>query len=208
MKCCPILLKKKIGSVLLKLESLFHVSGKCIDQLVEDLHFISTEGSAEEFRCVVEQTLKKHDCVLENSVITDLVKELCESSALCKSLGLDGPFRSSYKRKEYYKENFQIVEPVEYVIDAKEKLSFQYVPILKVLSHLMNDMDISQMALERSQISKQDVPTIRSFHDGLYFQQNNFLSEGEEKISLILYIDEFEICNPLKNIKLQQCIGC
>lgn len=197
MNLCQIFWKKKIGSVLLKLESLFHVSGKCIDQLVKDLLFISTEGSADAFRCVIEQTLKKHDCVLETSVITDLVKELCESSPLCKSLGLDGPFSSSYKRKEYYKENFQIVEPVAYVIDAKEKQSFQYVPILKVLSCLMNDMDVSQKALERSQISEQDVPTYRSFQDGLYFQQNPFLSEGEVKISLIFYIDEFEICNPL-----------
>lgn len=181
--------------------------------MVKYLHFISTEGSAEAFRCVVEQTLKKHDCVLEKSVITDLVKELCESSPLCKSLGLDSPFRSSYKRKEYYKENFQIVEPVEYVIVAKEKQSFHYMPILKVVSHLMNDTDVSQMALERSQISKHDVPTFRSFHNGLYFLQNTFLSEGEENIKLILYIDEFEICNPLvtswkKNIKLQQFIGC
>lgn len=197
MNLCQIFWKKKIGSVLLKLESLFHVSGKCIDQLVKDLLFISTEGSADAFRCVIEQTLKKHDCVLETSVNTNLVKELCESSPLCKSLGLDGPFSSSYKRKEYYKENFQIVEPVAYVIDAKEKQSFQYVPILKVLSCLMNDMDVSQKALERSQISEQDVPTYRSFQDGLYFQQNPFLSEGEVKISLIFYIDEFEICNPL-----------
>lgn len=193
----PDLMVKKIGSVLLKLESLFHVSGKCIDQLVEDLLFISTEGSAEAFRCVIEQTLKKHDCVLETSVVTDLAKELCESSPLGKSLRLDGPFSSSYKRKEYYKENFKIVKPVEYVVDAKQQQSFQYVPILKMLSHLMNDTDISQKALERSQISEQDVPTYRSFHDGQNFKQNPLLSEGEDTISLIVYIDDFEICNPL-----------
>lgn len=86
------------------------------------------------------------------------MKELCESSPLSLSIGPDGPFSSSYKRKAYYKDNFNIVKPVEFILSAKENQSFQYVPILKVLSHLMNDKNISQKAFESFQISEHGAP--------------------------------------------------
>ena len=49
---------------------------------------------------------------------------------------------SANQHKQYYKANFNIVEPVEYVLDAKEKKTFQYVPILESLKVLLNRKDI------------------------------------------------------------------
>lgn len=140
--------------MLLKLLSLFNVSSKCIDQLVEKFQFISTEASGQAFRNIIEETLKKRDCFVNLSVITDLIKELCESTPLSTTLGLGGPFWSAYKRKEYFNENFYIVETVEYIICASEKCSFQYIPILRSLSHLLNDKNIFQKAVESFDISK------------------------------------------------------
>ncbi len=35
------------------------------------------------------------------------------------------------------------------------------------------------------------------FRDGTHFKENTFLSEEELRLSLLLYCDDFEICNPL-----------
>ena len=189
---------RKIGLVLLKLETTFHVSSKCVDQLVEDIQFISAVASVDTIKDIIENTLQKHNCIVDTSLITDLTKELCECSLLSTALGADGPFSTSYKRREYFKENFSVVEPVEYIVDAKEKRTFQYVPILKSLSQLLNNNDILHRAVEGFTASQSSIiPQFKSYCDGTYFRQNEFLSGGEFKISLILYIDDFETCNPL-----------
>lgn len=41
----------------------------------------------------------------------------------------------------------------------------------------------------------------KSFRDGKYFQENSFFSVGVFRIALGLYIDDFEMCNPLGTSK-------
>lgn len=41
----PNLIEKHVAHVLLKLESIFNVPQRCIDELVEELHFISSSAS-------------------------------------------------------------------------------------------------------------------------------------------------------------------
>ena len=189
---------KKLGSLLLKLESLSYVSGNCVDELVEDLQFISSVASAQDFKNIIERTLEKHGCILAASVITDLVKELCESGPISTSLGLNGPFNSAYKRRRYFEENFSVVQPVEYIINLRAKRCFQYIPILKSLSQLLNNKHILEKAVENTETSKCGVTHYyKSFYDGSYFKESNFWSGDEFRLSLILYIDDFEVCNPL-----------
>lgn len=40
----------------------------------------------------------------------------------------------------------------------------------------------------------------RSFQDGKFFKDNKLLGEQETSISLGLYIDDFEVCNPSRKI--------
>ena len=40
-------------------------------------------------------------------------------------------------------------------------------------------------------------PTYKSSQDGSHFQENSFLSGDELRILITLYVDDFEICNPL-----------
>lgn len=46
----------------------------------------------------------------------------------------------------------------------------------------------------------------KSFYDGAFFKENDFLCQ-QKSISLILYIDEFEICNPLGTSRRKHKIG-
>lgn len=184
---------QRIGSLLLKLESVHNVSGKCIDDLVEELHFIYT-ASAPIIRQLVDASLKKHNCAVEEDIVTELVEELCKSHPTSKALGVDGPFGSVYKRRQYFKKQLEFVEPVEYILDSQENLSFQYVPILPTLQHILTDKDIAHEVLKKRPSSS---TRYESFQDGEYFKQNPFFAVEEPRIALILYVDDFEVCNPL-----------
>ncbi|XP_071331731.1 uncharacterized protein [Trachinotus anak] len=172
---------QRIGSLLLKLESVHNVSGKCIDDLVEELHFIYT-ASAPVIRQLVDATLKKNNCVVEEDIVKELVEELCKSHPTSKALGEDGPFGSVYLRRQYFKTQFEFVQPVEYILDSQENLSFQYVPLLQTLEHILTNKDIAHEVLKKTNSSTE----YKSFQDGKNFKQNPFFAVDEPRIALIL----------------------
>lgn len=75
-------------------------------------------------------------------------------------------------------------EPLEYILDAKEGMSFQYIQILQTLSHVLKNTD-SARHCGSSQYT--------SFRDGSHYKENAFLSGEELRLSLLLYRDDFEI---------------
>lgn len=95
-------IQQRIGLLLLKLENVHNVSAKCINDLVEELHFIHT-ASAPVIYQLTETSLKKNNCALEEDIVTKLSEELCESHPTKTALGLDGLFGSVYKRRKYFK---------------------------------------------------------------------------------------------------------
>jgi len=185
----------KLGQLLLKLESIYNVSNKCISEVVEELHFISSSVSGPAIRDIIKSCLRKHNCVTDDLVISDLVREVCESNPTSAALRADGPLATRYKREEFFKKNFPLAEPVEYILDKKERRTFQYVPILQLLSQLLSKKDIQEKAFNTSHTTC--VSRYESFHDGTHFKENLLLSTEDITLPLLLYIDDFEVCNPL-----------
>lgn len=70
-------------------------------------------------------------------VFSEMVTDLCECNPITSALRSNGPLSTSYKRREYFKEHFSVVEPIEYMLSAREQRSFQYVPILKSLQEVL-----------------------------------------------------------------------
>lgn len=99
-------IKEKFGSLFLKLESTFNVANKCIDEIVNELQFISCTASVPVIRELIESTLRTHSCELDTAVISDLVKILSKAHPISSALASDGPFSTSYKRREFMKEHF------------------------------------------------------------------------------------------------------
>lgn len=110
----PNLIEKHVAHLLLKLESIFSVPQRCIDELVEELHFISSSASGPILKDIVQSCLKKHNCDVDDVVISEMVTDLCECNPITSALRSNGPLSTSYKRREYFKEHFSVVEPVEY----------------------------------------------------------------------------------------------
>lgn len=184
----------RLGCLFLKLESVFNVSKTCLDYIIEELHFIISAASGPVIKEILLSTLQKHACNIEDSVVSELVTNICQQHPVSSALAADGPFSSSYKRSIFLKEHFSIIEPVEYILDDKEHKTFQYVPILPVLSQLLDNKDIQDNVFHSRTHSEAHY---KSFHDGSHFRDNQFLSTDDTKLSLILYVDDFEVCNPL-----------
>lgn len=183
------IINKKLSCLFIKLESVFNVSNKCIDEIIDGLQFITSTASSPVIKQIIETTLKSNCCNVDESVVLDLVENLTSLNLLNAALGVDGPFHTSYIRERFLKEQFSIVEPVEYILD--ENSTFQYVPILQLLSQIL---DRNDEALRNTQSSKS---IYESFCDGSHFKRSIFFSGDGVRIPIILYIDDFEVCNPL-----------
>lgn len=186
---------KRLGLLLLKLQCIFNVSNTCIDYLVEELNFLSS-ASGPVFKEIILNTLRKHSCAFEDSLISELVQDLCQLNPFCAALGEQGPLSTKYRRQQFMKENLSLTEPVEYILGSDKEKTYQYVPILPLLSQLVNNRHIQDTILQNRRPF--DVSSgYKSLHDGLFLRENNFLCEDELRLPLILYIDDFEVCNPL-----------
>jgi hypothetical protein len=65
------------------------------------------------FKSVTVSHLEKNNQTIDDTFVTSLVEELCKSNPLSAALSRVGPLSSSFKRRQYYNEKFEVVEPVE-----------------------------------------------------------------------------------------------
>ncbi|XP_056443822.1 uncharacterized protein LOC130380603 [Gadus chalcogrammus] len=92
------------------------------------------------------------------------------------------------------KSHFSVVEPKEYILKKRENKTFQYIPILQSLSQVLKNSPEKHLVATRN---SDRASKYQSFQDGSHFQKKMFFSSDEDILSLILYIDDLEVCNPL-----------
>ena len=193
------MIEEKFAAVLLKLENMLHVPSSAVDELLQDLHFLMSSASLTTLNTIVSDFCTKHHLGLNASEMEELTSAVCLSNPLTKTIGDQGPLGTAFKRKQYFKDKFQVIEPVEYVLDKERNHTYQYVPLLQSLQQLFSIDGITHDVVERfsAQLNETAQQEYKSFLDGKFFKQNQFLSAGELRISVTLYIDDFEVCNPL-----------
>lgn len=92
----------------------------------------------------------------------------------------------------YIEHKFPFVKPVEYFIESNR--TCMYVPILSSLQEMLRKTDVLENVQETS--PSQD-GRYAYFWDGTYCEENPLFSHDKLKFALILYIDDFEVSNPL-----------
>ena len=135
---------------------------------------------------------------MDEKIVREITTAVSESNmmTLCAK---DGPLGTTKKRAAYLRREFPLVKPIEYVVE-KGKKPLAYVPIVPMLQHLLNRSDVLDKAMaEKAQVQGE----YRSCEDGQYFKENALLATDEFTISLGLYIDDFEVSNPLGTSKLK-----
>lgn len=135
-------------------------------------------------------------------MIKEVATALSMSHPLLKVIEKDGSLSTSYLQNKFYRENLNIIEPIEYMLNERENKSFQYVPLLKRLQQLFNRKNVVDKVVENHRAHQShgiigEQRTYKSFQDGSHFKENGFLSGGEFRILLTMYIDDFEVRNSL-----------
>ena len=186
-------IQRRLASLLLRLQAVLHVSKSAIQEIVDDLFDIG-ECSGQITRQTIENILAVHNCTSEELVSS--LTEALQSSNPLTLLSREGPLGTEYKRQSYYRQNFSVIEPVEYVLSThKRSHTVVYVPILKLLCELLKRDEVLHVLRVNKPV--QQSGHYRSCLDGDYFKRNPILSGQDVSLCITLYIDDFEICNPL-----------
>lgn len=139
-----------------------------VNELLEELQYLIAAVSVPVTQETIIRYLQGHNCQVEESVVKELATVLCTSNPIQAAIGKHCPLSTAWKRKTYYRKTFNVVEPVEYVLDRKNRKSFQYVPSLKSLQQLLNCETILNKAInlkEKHQPGESDKEVYRSFWD-------------------------------------------
>ena len=70
--------------------------------MVEELQFISHSVSGPVKRDFANSCLRKHGCVIDGYIISDLVKYVCETKPINSVSEADGHLAAIYKRKQFF----------------------------------------------------------------------------------------------------------
>ncbi len=164
---------------------------------MEELNFIFHSASGLIIKDILQSCLGKHNCEIDEAVVSDMVRELCDSNPFTSSLSRSGPLSSAYKRSAFFKEQFGVVEPVEYVLSKEENQTFQYIPLLKSLLQTLTQKEIRDFIFHDGGAQSNSDSQHRVLSDGNYYKTNELFSAEHPTIAIILHVDDFEICNPL-----------
>ncbi len=120
----PKVVEQKIASNLLKLENIYHVPSTAIDGLLDELHYLLSTGSVPVTCSSLSEFFKNKNLEVDSLILKELADVLCKSNPLVKVIGKGGFLATAYKRKEYFKELFNVIEPVEFILDQKQGRTF------------------------------------------------------------------------------------
>ena len=126
-----------------------------------------------------------------------IIKTLQNSDCLSKAHEKDGPFRSDYMRKQYFKQHFTFIEPIGIRLGADDRgipKYMHYVPIQGSLTAFLVDQTVIEQCINSATSGFNGIYS--NFTDGKIFRQNS-----SDCIRIMLYQDAFEVANPLGSAK-------
>ncbi|CAI5678289.1 unnamed protein product, partial [Oreochromis niloticus] len=189
-------LQYNLAGFFLKMQTILHVSQRATQEIIEHINQLFLLSQPLVRKSVID-ILKKHNCTYTDKLVDEICQAVSDSNVLHKCVTSEGPLSTAKRRKSHYEANFPYVKPVEYLIESS-KHTYMYVPILTSLQLLLKKNDVLE---EIKQAPTQIPGHFMSFCDGSYYQENVLLSQEGQKLSIILYVDDFEITNPLGTSK-------
>ena len=104
----------KLASVLLKLEHSFLVPSTAVTELLDEVQYLIGTASVPVAQKTLLDSLKSNNCIVDESLVKELATVLCTTNPVKAAVGKGGPLSTAWKRKAYYRKNFNVVEPIEY----------------------------------------------------------------------------------------------
>ncbi|KAG9277980.1 hypothetical protein AMEX_G5760 [Astyanax mexicanus] len=186
-------LEHKIASLFLRMQTVLHVSKSALQKIVEELNDILHFSKFNSLQ-KIKDVLGQHNIEIDDWVVQEINDAVFKTNPLVLATQAKGSLSTDHRRNLYFKEHFPVIEPTQYTYRSTFKNSFVYVSVIQVLETLLRYSDFS----EKLVFYQEDNPgQFRSFRDGQYFKDNKLFGAQETSISIGLYIDDFEVCNPL-----------
>ena len=198
---------KAIALFLLKLHSKSLVPETTIQTIVDEMNILQqlTRDSAKKIvKCKLMKAGVSGDvaCKVADDILDGIAELGCSLAPSEDSHHFQsqqcGTLRSSYLRKNYYKNTFKFVSPVEINlgIDSSGKTHIcHYVPILETLRVLCEDTSVHRHWVPNRESNQGNC--LNDIHDGKVFKQNAFFQSNPDALQILLFQDSFEIVNPL-----------
>ena len=117
---------------------------------------------------------------------------------------------SEHRRSKFFAENFNLVKPVEIVLNPNEvkmglpKDCIHYIPIKDSLKVLVEDK--TYIAVKESSQNKNMNSALEDIKDGSSFKSNDFFIKNPEAATILMYSDAVELTNPLGSGRLKHKI--
>lgn len=181
-------LEHNVAALFLKMSSVLNISETSLQEVIEQINQIHSLSQP-----LLHTSLQRILDQPNDSLVGEIVREVSKSNAFLRFTSPGGSLSTASKRKAYILNNFSVVMPIEFVL-KNDKQTVVYVPILQMLQALLANKDILDKAMSPEANLTQ---TYNSFRDGSCFKSNSLLKEQVFRIVLFLYIDDFEVANPL-----------
>lgn len=172
------------------MQTVLHIPESAVQEVIQHLCQIN-KLSAPILHNRVRAILKKYYADMDETVVREVTCAVSESNRM-NFFAKDG-LGTAKRRAAYVPRAFPLVNPMECVVE-KGKKTLAYVPIISMLQKLFNKSDVLDKAMsEKVHVLHE----YRSYVDGQYLNENSLLARDEFIIVLGLYIDNFEVANPL-----------
>ncbi|CAG9763786.1 unnamed protein product [Ceutorhynchus assimilis] len=186
------LTEKAVSSLYLNLQAKHFLTDKALQTLISS--FLDLSNIHSNF------IVKK----LESSGVASAVVDDVKKAFLFDNLHNreNGMLRTKYCRNNYYKKNFDYVEPKKVsvgFIGSKEHF-FYYVPIIETLKCMLKNSNVFARCVASEAVNHQNDNCFSDITDGSCFKTSTFFN-APNRLRLILYQDAFEPCNPLGSAK-------
>ena len=179
---------------------------------LSNFHFVpqsTIKIIAEEYIKSYSKSNKSKEKVLRKSLgqipgisEADIKKVLDDVHSDDQFLEAQSKLDTDYKMKQFLKEKFIHVSPIEIVLNPKavknkteSKAVIHYVPIIDAFKNLIQDpsfIDVMECNVQNS-----DTETLKDVKDGHLYRNNPFFKNNPSAYTMMIYSDAIELVNPL-----------
>ena len=185
----------------LRMETKYHVPASTVQTIVEELRNLYELDRNHE-QHLLKQKLTSEELSLET--INGIISEIQQGNLFTKAHNEEtGELRTSFTRKEFFKEKLNYVEPVKIRLGADDNGCAKfchYVPIKESLKAMLKHPSVLHQ-YKNPYPATESPELYTDFSDGSIYKDIQIFNRLQHCAKLILYQDSFEVVNPLGSSK-------
>lgn len=186
---------RNLGLFLLKLQCKYHIASSTVQLLADEMYTLHQLGIENCFKALQAKLISAG---ANADAVEDAISEVMQTDVFHVSLnGNDGILKSHHKRLQYYKDNLLYNEPLQIALGntvTGKPVFYHYIPLTETLKRLLSDAAVLECCIS-PKVSQPGV--YEDLCDGAVYAKIAHTVGDSSFIELILYMDSFEIVNPL-----------